>query len=72
MTRSGGELSFYKCKCWILANKLHCLWENAQPRGAAGNFKQIILIGGKSAGGGDTAIKLFANLFSPYHSLAGA
>lgn len=63
MARWGGELSLYRCKCCVLANKLYCLWGNSQPSGAAGNFKEIIPIGGKSAGRGDI-IKLFTNLFS--------
>lgn len=63
MVRGGGELRFYKCKCWVLASKLYRLWGLSQV--AAGTFKQIIAMGWKSAGRGDIVVKLFTNLFSP-------
>lgn len=62
MARRGGELGFYVCKCCVFANKLPSLGNSQR---AAGNFKQIIAMGWKSAGRGDVVIKLFTNLFSP-------
>lgn len=45
------------------------LWNS---QGAAGSFKQIVTMGWKSAGRGDTVIKLFHEPALSLHSLVGA